>query len=91
MNTTNSAIMQMIRGERGTLESINYSDEYEKAKELSIQAQAEFIKKIEDNPTLRKQYFEMEKAIGVEYTLHLEEIYKEAFYFGLSIGLESKQ
>lgn len=90
MRTTNSAIMQMIRGERGTLENIKYSDEYENAKELSIQAQSEFIKKLEDYPKLKPLYFEMEKAIGLEYALHLEEVYKEAFSFGLTIGQEVK-
>ncbi|MDE5910739.1 MAG: hypothetical protein K2O31_03795 [Clostridia bacterium] len=90
MDTKNSAILQMIRGERGNIENIEYSDEYKEAKKLSIEAQERFIHNLDDYPQLQKLYFELDRAIGYEYSLHLEEVYKEAFSFGLSLGKEAK-
>ena len=90
MNPTNSAILQMARGERGNIDNIEFSDEYKEAKKVSMHAQSEFIQKLDKYPQLKTLYFEMEKAMGIEYALHIEEVYKEAFSFGLSLGQEAR-
>ena len=83
-----SPIMQMLLGNRGSHETMTFSDEYRKVLSILVDKQNEFKDKIKDNPQLLKAFDEFMEAAWDENALHADESYREGFSFGLAIGQE---
>ncbi|MDE6757944.1 MAG: hypothetical protein K2J89_01540 [Clostridia bacterium] len=83
-----SAIMQMLIGARGNLESIRLSEKHQKAQRKSLDKIIELEKQLKKYPQILELYKEVQEASNLEYLLYSEEVYKEAFAFGLAIGQE---
>ena len=88
MKQNNSAIMQMLLGNRGSHETMTFSDEYRKVLSALVDKQKEFQEKIKDNPELLKAFDEFMDCAWDENALHADECYREGFAFGLAIGQE---
>ena len=88
MKKQNSAIMQMLLGKRGNVESVTYSEEYHKLLCIAVEKQEALQEKIKDNPELLKAFDEYMEAIENENTLYADESYREGFAFGLAMGQE---
>ncbi len=88
MEQNKSAILQMLMGERGNFECIRFSEEYRKARKKSLDKLLEFEKQLKKYPQIFELYKEAQTAADLEYVTYAEELYKEAFSFGLAIGQE---
>ena len=89
MKQNNSAIMQMMLGNRGNLESVRRSNEWKEACKLSLKKLEEFEKQLKDcAPHLYALYEELHEAEADLNAIFIEDVYKEAFAFGLAIGQE---
>lgn len=89
MKRDNSAIMQMILGNRGNLESICRSDEWKESLKIFLKKLNEFEKQLKDcAPQICAMYDEMKDAEADLNAIFIEDVYKEAFAFGLAIGQE---
>ena len=63
MKKQNSAIMQMMLGNRGNIESVPKSDEWLEALKISRQKNKEFERQLKDYPQIFALYQEFEEAI----------------------------
>ena len=90
MEQNKSAITQMMMGERGNLNNIKMSEEYCQALDLLVQKLQDFLSKLEKYPKLLALYKEVEKAFENENAIGTVDVYREAFAFGLAMGLEIK-
>ncbi|MDE6275202.1 MAG: hypothetical protein K2M75_01545 [Clostridia bacterium] len=88
MKQNNSAIMQMMMGERGNLDEFHSSDEYKKAFDDLFDKIEEFQKHIADNPKLLKEFIQLQDAHLHETVLYAYDVYREAFAFGLAMVQE---
>ena len=88
MEQNKSAIMQMLMGTRGNLECFRPSEEYRKAQQKVLDKIIEFKKKLKEYPQILELYKEVQQASDIEYVMYSEEVYKEAFAFGLAMGQE---
>ena len=83
-----SAIMQMILGNRGNFECMRMSEEYRKAQRELYSKVEELEKQLKDSPDLLKLFNELMDASLHESAIYGEDVYIEAFSFGLAIGQE---
>ena len=74
--------------ERGNLETIPMSEEYRKALSVTCDKIKEFKKQLGDSPQLVKLFNEVLDADDLEDTIHVYDVYKEAFAFGFALGQE---
>ena len=88
MKKKNSAIMQMMMGNRGNMEALKYSKEYRKLLKVAVEKLEAFQEKIKDNPELVKAFDEYVDAFEDENAQYANESYREGFAFGLAIGQE---
>ena len=88
MKKHNSAIMQMMMGERGNLDEFHSSDEYKKTLDDLVKKIEEFQKQIADNPKLLEMFNELQDAHINENTIFANDVYREGFAFGLAMGQE---
>ena len=88
MKQNKSAIMQMLMGARGNLESLRPSEEYLRAQSEFVEKTIEFEKQLKKHPQILALYKEVQQASDAEYAIYSDEVYKEAFAFGLAIGQE---
>ncbi|MDE5756421.1 MAG: hypothetical protein K2I23_04955 [Clostridia bacterium] len=88
MKKHNSAIMQMMMGQRGNFDELKLSDEYKKATHDLVDKIEEFQKQIADNPKLLEMFNELQNAHVSENTIFANDVYREAFAFGLAMGQE---
>ena len=89
MKTQNSAISQMILGNRGNLESIGRSNEWNESRKLFLKKLEEFEKQLKDcSPQLYALHEDLQDAEADLNAIFIEDVYKEAFAFGLAIGQE---
>lgn len=88
MKQNKSAIIQMLMGARGNLESLRPSEEYRKAQRKVLDKTIEFEKRLKEYPQILELYNEVQQASDIEYAIYSNEVYKEAFSFGLAIGQE---
>ena len=88
MKEKNSAITQMLTGERGTFERIPRSDDYNKASNDLIKKIEDFKIQIANNTQLLKKFDELQEASEKANAVSANEIYKEDFSFGLAMGQE---
>lgn len=88
MKKNNSAIIQMLMGERGNINRLPFGEEYGKALNALVDKIEELKKQLKDSPKLLKLFEEVLDASGLENTIHVEEVFREAFAFGLAMGQE---
>ena len=88
MKQKNSAIEQMMLGNRGSLERIRRSKEWKEALKVSAEKYNAFESQLKDYPQLLTLFNELQEAEMAENAIHIEDVYKEAFAFGLAIGQE---
>ena len=88
MEQEKSAIMQMLLGNRGNFECMQLSEEYRKAQAKFIDKYKELQKQLEKYPELLALFNEMMEANEEEDCIYADDVYKEAFSFGLAIGQE---
>ena len=88
MKKHNSAIMQMMMRCRGNYDELKLSDEYNKVSRDLTNRIEEFQKLIADNPKLLKMFNELQDAHINECAIYANEVYREAFAFGLAMGQE---
>ena len=88
MKKHNSAIMQMMMGQRGNMETITYSEEYHNLLSIAVKKQEAFQEKIKDKPELLKAFDEYIEAAERENAVYADESYQEGFAFGLAMGQE---
>ena len=88
MKQKNSAIEQMMLGNRGSLECIPRSKEWKDALKVSVEKYNALESQLKDYPQLLTLFNELQEAEMAENAIHIEDVYKEAFAFGLAIGQE---
>ena len=89
MKQKNSAIEQMILGNRGNMESLRRSEEWKESLKIFLKKLNEFEKQLKDcAPQICAMYEEMKDAEADLNARFIEDVYKEAFAFGLAIGQE---
>ena len=88
MDNEKSAIYQMIMGKRGNFECMLTSEEYRKAQSKFVDKYNEMQKLLQDYPILLALFNEVMEARDIENAAYAEDVYKEAFSFGLTIGHE---
>lgn len=85
-----SAILQMLFGERGNIDNIPQSEKYKNALSILCDKEKQLLKHLGKHPNLLTLYKEYEEALAIENAQLELDIYREAFSFGLAIGLEVK-
>ena len=88
MKQDNSAILQMLNNGRGNCENIPKSDEYHKALSKLVEKIEEFENQLKDYPKLFEAFKEVMDASDNECSIYADDVYIEAFSFGLAIGQE---
>lgn len=88
MEQEKSAIMQMLMGKRGNFECMRMSEEYRKAHGTFFDKYKELQKQLEKYPKLLALFNEMMEANDEENSIFADDVYKEAFSFGLAMGQE---
>ena len=88
MKKDNSVITQMILGNRGSIENMRRSNEWREALKVSAKKLDEFEKQLKLYPELLALYNEFQDAEGIAEAILIEDVYKEAFTFGLAMGQE---
>ena len=88
MKQNNSAIMQMLMGNKGNIDSLSFSEEYRDSLSIAVKKLEVFQEKIKDAPELLKAFGEYVEAIENENAQYAHETYREGFAFGLAIGQE---
>ena len=88
MEQNKSAIVQMIMGERGNFNYLKTSDEYRKALDILIEKMQKLTTQLEKYPNLLALYKEVEEAFENENAIYVVDVYREAFAFGLAMGME---
>ncbi len=78
----------MLTSARGNFDCIRPGEECRKAQEKALDKIIEFEKELKKYPQLFELYKEMQEASEIENVIYSEEVYKEAFSFGLAIGQE---
>ena len=77
-----SAILQMIRGEKGTAESITHGAEYARLSSEILQADAHLRERLQGNKELLALYETVIDLHNQRLCLAVEEGYAEGFRFG---------
>ena len=88
MDNKKSAIYQMLMGKRGNFECIHTSEEYRKAQSNFVDKFEEMQKLLQNYPKLLSLFNEVMEAHDIENAVYADDVYKEAFSFGLAIGQE---
>ena len=88
MEQEKSAIYQMLMGKRGNFECMCTSEQYRKAQHKFVDKYEELKKRLEEYPELLKLFDEMMEADDEEHSIFADDVYKEAFSFGLAMGQE---
>ena len=88
MEQEKSAIMQMLMGKRGNLEFLKMTEEYREAQDKFVDKIEEMKKELEKHPKLLALFNELLEASNRENAIYADEVYKEAFSFGLAMGQE---
>ncbi len=88
MQLKDSVIWQMFNGLRGHFEDIPLSEDYQKAKKETIEKMEALTEKLKKYPELYTLYSEVINASDKECLIYADDVYREAFAFGLAIGRE---
>ena len=83
-----TAIMQMIFGERGNIDNIPRSKNYRDAADKFCDKYKEFTEKYADNPELLKLLDELNFAHDGEQAAAEEDCYVAGFSFGVLMGMD---
>ena len=83
-----SAIYQMFMGKRGNYECMHTSEEYRNALSKFVDKYEELEKQLHKYPKLLALFNEMMEASDEENSIFANDVYIEAFSFGLAIGQE---
>ncbi len=83
----NSAILQMLRGERGQLNNVPYySPDYEEADKILEKAENAIKQRLGDDKELKKLYGEVVDALDGLCLVSSEVFYREGFAFGVLVA-----
>ncbi len=88
MQLKDSIIWQMSNGLRGHFEDIPLSEDYQKAKQETVEKMEALEEKLKKYPELYTLYKEVLDATDNEYFIYADDVYREAFALGLAIGRE---
>ena len=88
MEQEKSAIYQMLMGKRGNFECIKMTEAYRKAQSEFVDKFEEMQKQLQKYPKLLALFNEVMEAHDIENVTYADEVYIEAFSFGLAMGQE---
>ena len=88
MEQEKSAIYQMLYGKRGNFECMRTSEQYRKAQHKFVDKYEKFKEQLKKDPKLLAMFDEVMDAHDEENAIYSEDVYKEAFSFGLAMGQE---
>ena len=88
MKQKNSAILKMLTGELHRCKQISTSDEYCEALDLHIKKSKELKAQLKKYPQILSLYKEVEETFLNHSAIYADDVYIEAFSYGLAIGQE---
>ena len=83
-----SAIIEMLKGTRGTTEKVKLSPIYQKYLDECIEVQAKIKEYCKNYPELWTLFEQWENAMMGSEAVASDDYYREGFQFGLLMGLE---
>ena len=88
MEQEKSAIFQMLMGKRGNFDFLPMSEEYREAQDKYVDKIEEMKKELQKHPKLLALFDELLEASDRENAIFADDVYIEAFSFGLAMGQE---
>ncbi|MDE6605088.1 MAG: hypothetical protein K2K85_03585 [Clostridia bacterium] len=88
MKQKNSAILKMLNGELSEMERFCLSEEYHDATDAYIKKSKELETQLKKYPQLLSLYREVEETFSNHCAIYADDVYIQAFSYGLAIGQE---
>ena len=88
MKQKNSAILKMLNGELSEMERFCLSEEYYNATDAYIEKSKELETQLKKHPQLLALFKEVENNFLEQSSIYADDIYIQAFSYGLAIGQE---
>ena len=83
-----SAILQILNGDRGCNDNIRCSPEYSKALDKVVEFEEKLTSKLKLEPDLYKLFEDFNDALRTMHCEEVDDYYLEGFRFGALIGID---